>query len=173
MKKLSLALIFAFVVAFSFNLAAQKSQKIGHIDFAGLYQLMPGMDSAQIKYQEYAKTLKSQLDAMQAEYESKLSDYQTNSATMADLIKKNKEKEILDLQERIQNFQQSAQESLSKKEQELTTPIIDKARKAVQEVAKENGFTYIINSAEGLGTLLYFEGGEDIMAFVKKKLGLK
>jgi outer membrane protein len=172
MKKLQIALLILFIAAFSLNLAAQKPTKIGHIDFAGLYQLMPGMDSAQVKYQDYAKTLKAQLDAMQNEYETKLTDYQGNP-NMPDLIKKNKEKEILDLQQRIQDFQQSAQESLSKKEQELTAPIIEKAKKAVQEVAKENGFSYIMNSAEGLGNLLYFEGGEDILVMVKKKLGLK
>jgi outer membrane protein len=155
------------------NTFAQKPVKLGHVDFAALYQLMPGMDSAQLKYQEYGQTLKAQMDAMQNEYESKLSDYQANSATMSDLIKKTKEKEILDLQERIQAFQQSAQESLAKKEQELTEPLITKARQAVKDVAKENGFTYVFNSAETLGNLIYWDGGEDILPLVKKKLNLK
>ena len=92
---------------------------------------------------------------------------------MDDLIKKNKEKEILDLQERIQAFQASAQESLQKKEQELTQPIIDKARQAVKDVAKENGFTYILNTAEALGVVLFYDNGDDIMPLVKKKLNLK
>ncbi len=173
MKKLTSVFLLIFIVVASFNVSAQKAVKIGHIDFAGLYQLMPGMDSAQKKYQEYGKTLKQQMDAMQNEYETKVADYQANSATMSDLIKKTREKEIVDLQQRIQTFQQSAQEDLSKKEQELTNPIIEKAKKAVQEVAKEGGFSYVLNSSEGLGNLLYFEGGEDILVLVKKKLGLK
>ena len=173
MKKLTSVFLLIFMVIAVSSVSAQKSVKIGHIDFAGLYQQMPGMDSAQKKYQDYGKTLKAQMDAMQNEYETKVTDYQGNSSTMSDLIKKTREKEIVDLQERIQTFQQSAQESLSKKEQELTNPIIEKAKKAVGEVAKEAGFSYILNSSEGLGNLLYIDGGEDILPLVKKKLGLK
>ncbi len=173
MKKLTIMLLALMLLAGSSTLKAQKAQKIGHIDFAELYSLMPGMDSAQQKYQDYAKTLKSQLDAMQNEYDSKIADYQANMATMPELIKKNKEKEILDLQDRIQTFQQSAQESLQKKEQELTEPIIEKARQAVKDVAKENGYTYVLNTADALGVVLFFDNGDDMMALVKKKLNLK
>jgi outer membrane protein len=172
MKKF-LGFVLVVVISGFTSLYAQKAVKLGHLDFAALYQIMPGMDSAQKKYQDYGKTLKLQLDAMQNEYDSKVNDYQATSATMDDLIKKNKEKEILDLQERIQAFQASAQESLQKKEQELTQPIIDKARQAVKDVAKENAFTYILNTAEALGVVLYFDSGDDIMPLVKKKLGLK
>jgi outer membrane protein len=173
MKRSLPIFILVLMLSLTANTFAQKPVKLGHVDFAALYQLMPGMDSAQLKYQEYGQTLKAQMDAMQNEYESKLSDYQANSATMSDLIKKTKEKEILDLQERIQAFQQSAQESLAKKEQELTEPLITKARQAVKDVAKENGFTYVFNSAETLGNLIYWDGGEDILPLVKKKLNLK
>lgn len=173
MKRLSSVLLVALLIIAANSTFAQKPLKIGHIDFANLYSLMPGMDTAQAKYQEYGKMLKGQLDAMQNEYESKLTDYQANLASMSDLIKQTKEKEIMDLQERIQSFQNSAQESLAKKEQDLTQPIIEKAKKAVKDVAKENGFTYILNSAEALGNLIYFDGGEDILPLVKKKLGLK
>ena len=172
MKKIIAIVLVSLMFGYS-AVQAQKAVKIGHVDFATLYQAMPGMDSAQKKYQDYAKSLKSQLDAMQNEYDGKVSDYQANQATLSDLIKKTKEKEILDLQDRIQAFQSSAQESLQKKEQELTQPIIDKARQAVKDVAKENAYTYVLNTAEALGVVLYFDNGDDLMPLVKKKLGLK
>ena len=62
-------------------------------------------------------------------------------------------------------------QDLAAKEDELTRPIIDRARKAINEVAKEGGYTYIFNASEGL--LLYNEGGENIMPMVKKKLGIE
>jgi len=173
MKRSIPIFILALMLSLASSTYAQKPTKLGHVDFAALYQLMPGMDSAQKQYQDYGQSLKTQMDAMQNEYESKMTDYQANSATMSDLIKKDKEKEILGLQERIQAFQQSAQESLAKKEQELTEPLITKARQAVKDVAKENGFTYIFNSAETLGNLIYWDGGEDVLPLVKKKLNLK
>jgi outer membrane protein len=79
-------------------------------------------------------------------------------------------REISDLERRIQEFQQQAQEEIGKKEQEVLTPIIDKARKAIDEVAVEKGYTYVFDAS--LGVLLYAKDSEDVMADVKAKLGL-
>ncbi len=166
--KFSLVIIIAFT---ALQCSAQKAQKLGHINFAQLYELMPGQDSIRAEFTTFQEQLQSQFQAMQTEYETKLADYQANQATMSSIIKQTKEKEILDLQRRIQEFQQTAQEELQNKESELTAPVIEKARTAVKDVAKENGYTFIFNSTEGL--LLYSETADDIMALVKKKLGLK
>ncbi len=146
------------------------AQKFGHIDFAKLYSIMPGQDTAQSAYEKYAKNLQMQMQTMQGELESKFMDYQANMATMSDIIKQTKEKEIQDLQARIEAFNVSATEDLQAKEAQLTKPLIDRARKAVQDVAKANGYTYVFNGAEGL--LLYAEPADDIMPLVKKKLGI-
>lgn len=163
-------LILAVVVSVQ-QVSAQKAPKLGHINFAQLYEMMPGQDSIKKAFADYQSQLQTQFQAMQSEYETKLTDYQNNQATMSNIIKQTKEKEILDLQKRIQDFQQTAQEDLQAKEAELTAPIIDKARNAVKDVAKENGYTIVFNSTEGL--LLYTEPADDIMGLVKKKLGLK
>jgi outer membrane protein len=76
---------------------------------------------------------------MQNEYQTKLQDYQANMATMSNLIRQNKEREIMDIQTRMENFRAQAEEDLQEKELELTSPIIEKARNAVSDVAKENG----------------------------------
>ena len=44
------------------------------------------------------------------------------------------------------------------------------AKKSVEEVAKENGYKYVIDSSQGM--LLYADASDDIMALVKKKMGL-
>jgi len=49
----------------------QKSQKLGHIDFAKLYAAMPGQDSIRKQYEEYSMQLQGQFQAMQTEYENK------------------------------------------------------------------------------------------------------
>ena len=117
-----------------------------------------------------AKTLESQLSAMSAEYQQGLQEYQENEATYNDLVRKDKEAEILGLQQRIQTFQQDAQQSLAAKEQELLEPILSKARKAIQEVAQEGNYTYIFDKTGG--TILYANDSENILPLVKKKLGL-
>jgi len=151
-------------------LNAQNQEKFGHIDFGLLYSMMPGLDSVKAKYDQYAKTLQNQFDAMQNELQSKVMDYQSNQATMSAIIKQTKEKEIQDLQARIDAFQNSAQQDLQDKETELKQPLIDKAREAVKQVAKENGYTYILNTSGGM--VIYADPGDDIMDLVKKKLGI-
>ena len=75
------------------------------------------------------------------------------------------------MQQKIQVFYQNQQNELQKKEGELTEPIISKARKVVEEVGKENGFTYIFDLAKG--EVLYFGSkSEDIMPILRKKLGI-
>ena len=90
---------------------------------------------------------------------------------MTDLIRKTKEQELTDLRQRIETYQQNAQQKLQEKEKELLQPIIDRAKQAIADVAKENGYTYIFDT--NAGTLLYQQDSDDIMALVKKKLGLK
>jgi outer membrane protein len=150
---------------------AQGVQKIGYIDFNSLVASMPGIDSVKIKLQKYQQTLTDQLDAMRAEFENKYLEYQQGSAGMSDLIKQTKEKELQDLQGRIDAFQQKAQTDLQAKQQELLAPIVTKAKGAIKDVAKENKYTYIINSIEDI--VLYSEPADDILPLVKKKLGIQ
>ncbi len=171
MKNILKLFIVLAVALSATQVSAQKTQKFGHIDFAKLYEMMPGQDSIRAAFTAYQEQLQTQFQAMQTEYDTKLNEYQTNMATMSNIIKQTKEKEIVDLQRRIQEFQQTAQEDLQAKETELTAPVIEKARNAVKDVAKENGYNFILNSTEGL--VLYTEPADDIMPLVKKKLGLK
>ena len=108
---------------------------------------------------------------MQAEAEKRYNDYVANQAGWTELIRQTKQREIQDMAARIEEFQQSAQKQLQDREAELLKPIIDRAKKAIADVAKEGGYTYIFDA--GTAAILYDEGGDDIMPLVKKKLGLK
>jgi outer membrane protein len=89
---------------------------------------------------------------------------------MSNIIRSTKEAEINDLRTRMEQFEQTATEDLQNKELELTTPIIEKAKAAVEKVAEEHGYTYIFNSTEGL--LLYALPADNVMTMVKEKLGI-
>jgi outer membrane protein len=163
--------VFSFILVLATAAQSQTVQKIGYIDFNSLVAAMPGVDSVKIKLQTYQKTLSDQLDAMRAEFENKYLEYQQASSGMSDLIKQTKEKELNDLQGRIDAFQQKAQADLQSKQQELLQPIVTKAKAAIKEVAKENKYTYIVNAIEDI--LLYSEPADDVLPLVKKKLGIQ
>ncbi len=170
MKNLLKVLAIVVLIAVAATTQAQKATKIGHIDFGKLLEQMPGQDTVKVVMEKYVQSLQGELQTMQQELEMKGADYQKNAATMSNIIKATKEKEITDLQGRIEAFQQSAQKELSDKQTELITPFVNKAKQAIKDVAKEGGFSYILNSVEDL--VLYSEGGEDIAPLAKKKLGI-
>ncbi len=170
MKKLVSVLVILLTVAVSSNSFAQGKVKLGHLDFAALYGLMPGLDSVKVIFEEYNKSVQEQFAAMQTELENKFMDYQANVDGMSEIIRQTKEAEINDLKGRLDAFETQATQDLQNKEMELTSPIIEEAKKAVEEVAKENGYSYIFNSTEGL--LLYAEPSDDIIKLVKAKLNI-
>jgi outer membrane protein len=131
---------------------------------------MPERKTAEEEVQTFAKSLESQLQAMTAEYQQSVQEYQANEATYTDLVKQDKVTEITGLEQRIQSFQQNAQQALQSKEQELLEPILQKARKAIEDVANEGDYTYIFDKS--VGSILYVKESENILDKVKKKLML-
>ncbi|MBO7199927.1 MAG: OmpH family outer membrane protein [Bacteroidales bacterium] len=148
---------------------AQKSVKLGHIDSNELLKIMPGRDSAQAKLQREMTELEGALQNMQMELQQLYNDYMAKESQMSDLIKQVEQKKLQETGARIEEFQKNAQQKLQESEKTLLTPIIDRAKEAIRKVAKDNGYTYIFDSA--VGVTLY-EGGDDILPLVKKELGL-
>jgi len=158
--------LFCFV-----GITESNAQKFGHVNFAELYKQVPGHDVAQAAYENYVKEIKQQIEAMENELQQKYSEYTANSASMTPLIKTAKERELQDLNMRYEDFRNSAPADVSAKEMELSEPLINKAKKAVEDIAKEHGYTYIFNSSDGL--VLYATPSDDVMEIVLKKLGVK
>ena len=170
MKKI-LTVLFVAVLAMGGNAMAQKTVKLGHINSNDLMQIMPGRDSAQSTLQAEVADLENTLKTMQSELETRYNDYMEKQNQMSDLIKQTRQRELQDMGARIEEFQKNAQKQLQDRESELLKPIIDRAKKAIEDVAKENGYTYVFDA--GVGALLYSQDSDDMMPLVKKKLGLK
>ena len=132
---------------------------------------MTEFKEAQTQIEALAKDLQAQAETIQVEMNNKLQEYQKGAETMTDAVRQLKEKELNDLNTRLQEFNQVAQQELQKKEQELMEPIIKKANEAISEVAKAGGYTVIMES----GSMVYFDEAnvKDISPEVKAKLGIK
>lgn len=158
------------MLALVIGFAASAQIKLGHINTQELLELMPEREAAFKKAEALAKELQSKLETMSAEYEQKVTDYQAKEATMSQTIKQATIAEINSLQQRIQQFQATAQEEIAKEEQRLLQPILDKARTAITNVSKANGFAYVFDVSTGA---TIYQGGEDILPMVKKELGIQ
>ncbi len=147
-----------------------QAQKIAHLSYDSLISLMPETKTATEAAQNFLKGLEQELVAMQTEMDNKYKDYLEKEPTMSDMIKKNKQEDLQQLQTRIQEFQRQAEMEYKRKQAELTAPIMEKAKKGIEAVAKENGYKYVLDTSPQTTAVLYSEMGDDILTLVKKKL---
>lgn len=146
------------------------AQKFGRISSQEVMLAMPETTEMQTKLQAVAKDWEENLETINVEFNNKLQDFQKNLNTLSDAARQIKEKELNDLRQRGTEMQQMAQQDLAKQEQDLMTPIIEKAQNAIKAVSKANGFTAIFET----GSLVYFDEATlmDITPLVKKELGI-
>lgn len=144
------------------------AQKIAHLSLDSLVSSMPETKTAREQAQNYLKDLEKTVMSMEQELQTKYNDYLANEATMSDLVKKTKQEELQTLQKRIEDFKSQAQQDYQAKYQLLITPILDKAKKAIEMVAKDAGYKYVLDASAGF--ILYSEPSDDILLAVKKKL---
>jgi outer membrane protein len=156
------------VVVLAVSMQQAVAQKIAHVQLDSLISIMPETKQAQEVAQGYLKDLEKQVTSMKTEFDTKYQDYMTNQASYSDLIRKNKEEELQMLNQRIEDFRTQAQQDYQKKSGDLSKPIYEKAKKAVDAVAKENGYKYVLDTSTGV--VLFSEQNDDIFSLVKKKL---
>ncbi|HOZ86717.1 MAG TPA: OmpH family outer membrane protein [Bacteroidia bacterium] len=160
----------ALIIAATGCLTFAEAQKIAHVNLDSLVSGMPETKIASDAAQTYFKGLEQESIAMQTELENKYKDYMEKEAGMSDLLKKTKNEDLQQLQRRIEDFRNQATQDYQRKTAELTAPIMDKARKAIESVAKEGGYKYVLDTSSQNPTVLYSEPSDDILAAVKKKL---
>ena len=138
---------------------------------------MPDYKAAQTQLENESKKVETQYQAMATEYQTKIQAYQENVQLAEGALEKwsaairaDKEQEIMQLQERIQRFQENAQQSLQQKRSELIAPVMDKLDAAVKKVATEGGYVYVMDK----NTVLFINDAlsTDLTSAVKKELGM-
>jgi outer membrane protein len=173
MKRFVSITVLIIVIALTGNSAMAQTLKFGHINSDELIQIMPEYDSATVTLEAFRKDLINALELMSVEFNNKNEAYQKDSKNLSDIVKQTKEQELIDMQKRIQDFQNNAQTQLQNKQAEVFQPIYAKVDKAIKDVGKDNGFLYVFDIAKG--SLLYYDESKstNVLALVKTKLGLK
>lgn len=174
MKKLLTTLFISCFSIVAFSQVAAPVQKIGYADWDYIFSQLPDYKRIDNELKTHGTQLENQLKAKYQDYDTKLKAYQASAATMVDAVKRDKELELTQIQENIQKFQQDAQTSLQNKQNTLMEPVFSKVGKAIEEVAKENGYSFIINPQllGGGDILLYSDEKYDISDIVLKKMGI-
>ena len=169
-------LFLGFLVASAFYCPAQTqqpAQKIGHADWEYIFRRMPEYKQIEAELRAFDSQLQNQLNSKRQEFATKYKAYQELPANTPDAIRKDKESELAYAQENIVTFEQEAQLAMQKKQQDLVKPVLEKVGKAIEGVALENQFTYIITpQMVGAGNILLFADEKyDVSDLVLEKLG--
>lgn len=173
MKKIALLFVLAVGTLTAQAQTASASSKIGFADVDYIFSQMPEAKQIETELQSTQTQLKNQIDSKVQEFQTKLADYQKNLNTMLDAVRQNTERELTMLQENLQKLQQDAQNTIDSKRNQLMEPVYNKVGKAIEDVAKENGFTFILNQQiGGLDVILYGDESNNVSDLVLRKLGV-
>lgn len=172
--KLLLTLLITFTTFYSKAQALQVPQKIGHADWEYIFSQLPEYKQIENELKTFETQLQNQLKTKGQEIEMKYKAYTVLPTNTPDAIKKDTESELAYLQENIQKFQHDAQISIQKKQNDLVNPVFIKVGKAIEAVALEHGFSYIINPQMigGGDVLMFMDEKYNISNLVLKKLGI-
>jgi outer membrane protein len=171
MKKIVNVLVVVMALILAGSSTKAQTTKIGVVSLAELIPAMPEYKKADTLMNDFNSALQQQYQGMVTEYQQQmavLGSKDTTKYTAAQL--ELKRKGVSDLLVKLQGWQQTAQQMQQQKNEDLMAPIKKKALDAINAVAKENGYSYVISKDE---KLLVSPTADDILPLVKKKLGLK
>ncbi|WP_457616392.1 OmpH family outer membrane protein [Lutibacter sp.] len=160
-------LLLVAIVTLGFN-SVKAQTKVGHISTDLLISLMPETKALNAELEKLSKTYESELKAQKAKLEAKLKKYDAEASSQTDEVNQQRSIEIQQDQQKLYQSSQIAGEEITKKRNEKLKPILEKAKKAIDEVAKEQGFTYVLEAST-----LIVANGTDLLPAVKAKLGIK
>ena len=167
--KLFRNLFVAVALMMAFNTA--QAQTVAHIDSEQLLMAMPETKAMETELKKVQQTYADEYNAQATALQAKLQKYDTEAPTQTDAKNEERRVEVEGLKQKIQKYAQTADQEIQKKRFDLLKPIVEKAQKAVSDVATEKGVKYVLDASPGKG-LIVFEG-EDLMPSVKTKLGIQ
>jgi len=158
---------FLFVAALLITSVTLSAQKIAYVNTESLYMDMPEVSELESTIATLNESYRTELTKMQEEFQKKYAEFMEQQESLPENIRVRRQQEVQELQLRIQNFVEVAEEDVQKKQRELLEPINLKIKDTIKKVAEENSYTYVI---EG-GVLLYTApDGIDATPMVKQKL---
>ena len=169
MKKIKSLFVAALLLIGATSFVNAQS-KMAHIDTQALMESMPEMKAAQNQLEKLQKTYDTEIKAMAKEFEAKVKQYCNEEGTKTQEENEKRVQEVQGMERNISAYRQQAMDDLRKKELDVYQPILDKARAAIQKVARAQGIQYVMDSTAGSGLLL--ADGKDLLADVKIELGI-
>lgn len=167
--KTRILLMSVFLLCGASVLRAQTTLKIAHVNVQELVQKHPDTDSIHAVIQQEAKDMEDVYGEMLEEQETKMNAFEQENAGYSDFVRKTKQQELLELSQKIETFNQTANQQIRQRNIELLQPVYNDVNEAIKKVAKENRYTYVLDVSAGAIAYLSPDS-EDITARVLEVL---
>jgi outer membrane protein len=148
--------------------SVKAQSKIAHINTEELVALMPETKVLQAKLEKLGKTYDNEMKAKEAELKAKFEKYNAEFASQTEATNAERTKEVQLEAQKIEQFKAEAMRDLQTQEKQGLQPILEKAQKAIDDVAAAQGYDYVFNVA-----MLVVKKGKDLLPDVKTKLGIQ
>ena len=162
-------------IAFLLLLIAPMSvfaQKFAHFRSMDIIVVMPEYAKAQTDIQAMQKTYEDEIKRTSDEFNKKYAEYQEEQKNLPQNIQERRQKELQELSEKGMQFQQDAQQQLQKAYTDMMDPIYEKLEKAVKEVGKAGGYTFVFDLNRTDIPYINDTEVKDITNDIKTKLGI-
>ena len=154
------------------SVKGQESLKIGHVSIQAIVQQLPETDSIQTVLKKEADDMEKLYNEMLQEHDANVKKYEAEKSTYSEFVRNAKESDLMEMATKIQNYQQTANQQLQRRNMELIQPVYEKINQAIETVALQNSFTYVLDLSNG--TVAYHSpSSENLNALVMKELGIE
>ncbi len=160
-------ILLAILIAIPF---CSHAQKFGLVNSQEIIEALPETATMKTQLETASKKYEEEYSKLQEEFKKKYTDYQQLEETTPDAIKERRLQEMQELDNKIQEFRQTASQDLERQQTQLLAPIQEKIMTAIKAVGDEGGFTFIFENLLPVysGTTVV-----DCTPLVKAKLDIK
>ncbi|WP_347839474.1 OmpH family outer membrane protein [uncultured Draconibacterium sp.] len=140
----------AFIILAAVSVSkAQQSLKIGHVNIQELVQKHPAMDSLRAIVEQESKDMEEIYQEMLEEHEAAIQKFEQENEGYSDFVRETKQNEILEQSQKIQNYNQTAQQQLQRRNMELIQPVYKQINQEISNIAGAQKFTYVLDISAG------------------------
>lgn len=154
---------------------ASHAQRYAIVDTKFILDKMPEYKDAQKQLDQTSAQWQKEIDSKQAALDKMYKDYEAEQVMLSEDLKKKREDELFNREKEVRDLQRKRfgfEGDLFKKRQELIKPIQDKVYNAIQKIAVNRMYDFILDKSEGI-TVIFADPKLDKSEDVLKELGIK
>lgn len=170
MKRILVAACLLFAVV-----ATANAQRYAIIDTKYILDKLPEYKDAQKALDGFSDQWQKEIEQKQAELDRMYRNFEAEQVMLSDELKKKREDELFMREKEVRDLQRQRfgfEGDLFKKRQELVKPIQDKVFTAIQKIAVNRQYDFILDKSEGI-TVIFADPKLDRSEDVLKELGVK